>query len=69
MAVGFGSTKEDAMLKQLQALIDASQPPAGGDSETPPHRRDAYPLRVVLAIVVLVSIVVIILRGCAAVIP
>lgn len=57
------------MLKQLQALIDASQPPAGGDSETPPHRRDAYPLRVVLAIVVLVSIVVIILRGCAAVIP
>lgn len=64
------------MIKYLNSIINASQPlppppPAadGEPAELPPHRRDAYPLRVVLTLAIMVSVIVILLRGCAAILP
>lgn len=54
------------MLKGLQKLIDASQPAPDGAGEDENHRRDAYPVRVILTLVIWASIIVILLRACAA---
>ena len=47
-------------------MIDASQPAPDGAGEDENHRRDAYPVRVILTLVIWASIIVILLRACAA---